>query len=178
MCKQFATKPRRVYVRIPLADRFWKYVAKTETCWLWTGAIESGGYGVIIAPDKKNHKAHRVSWELHRGIIPNGLFVCHACDVRHCVNPEHLWLGTARDNIRDASRKGRLCHGDTHHSHIQPKVRGEANGRAKLTDHHVRIIRQQYATGKFRQVDLSVEHGVSQILISLIVRRKAWRHID
>lgn len=93
----------------PLAVRFWRRVNKTEGCWLWTGARQNrggragGGYGLI---DGKNH-AHRVSWELTHGPIPPGMCVLHKCDVKHCVNPEHLFLGSPAQNTRDMLIKRR-----------------------------------------------------------------------
>ncbi len=90
------------------AERFWSAVAKSDGCWLWTKSLDSQGYGQIFSIPRRLHRAHRVSWLMHRGPIPDGLFVCHTCDVRNCVNPDHLWLGTNDDNMRDASVKGRL----------------------------------------------------------------------
>jgi hypothetical protein len=88
------------------AERFWSKVNKTESCWLWQGASR-GHYGAF----KLRHRVvsvHRLSWEIHFGEIPDFKVVCHSCDVEKCVNPEHLFLGTSGDNMRDASRKGRL----------------------------------------------------------------------
>ena len=76
-------------------------------CWLWTGAVDEDGYGRFFYRGKNRH-AHRVSYELHAAPITDGRFVCHTCDVRLCVNPLHLWLGTNADNIRDGVRKGRI----------------------------------------------------------------------
>lgn len=90
------------------ARLFWAKVQKTDTCWLWTGGIDRRiGYGQVSLFGR-SVKAHRYAWVLHRGPIPDGLFVCHTCDVRHCVNPAHLWLGTNLENMRDAQAKGRL----------------------------------------------------------------------
>ena len=88
-------------------DRFWQKVNVTPTCWLWTASQNSDGYGVFSL-DARTLRAHRVSWTLHAGKIPEGLCVLHSCDVRNCVRPAHLFLGTQRDNMVDASQKGRL----------------------------------------------------------------------
>lgn len=87
-----------------LAARFEaKCVPVTESgCWLWMGVIHASGYGHY-----NGKKAHRLSWELHNGSIPDGMCICHKCDVPSCVNPNHLFLGTQGDNVRDAWTKGR-----------------------------------------------------------------------
>lgn len=97
--------------RIPIEVRFWKKVYKTPRCWIWTGARKQGpwNYG-IIEKDRDSRRmelAHRVSWRLHHGEIPSGLCVLHRCDNPPCVRPEHLFLGTLRDNTQDMIRKGR-----------------------------------------------------------------------
>lgn len=92
----------------PLADRFWPKVRKGGGCWEWTASM-SHGYGQIGVGGKSGrpHHAHRVAWELTNGAIPAGLFVCHHCDNKKCVRPDHLFLGTAKDNNQDRARKGR-----------------------------------------------------------------------
>src|SRR5438309_473232 len=110
--------------------RFWSKVQKTDTCWLWLGAPHHGGYG-RIHDGKKVVEAHRFSYEFFKGPIPEGMFVCHSCDVPACVNPNHLWVGTCFDNVQDCINKGRTN-----------KARGEAGTRrAKLTENEVRQIR-------------------------------------
>ena len=103
-------------VLTPLVDRFWARVEKTATCWNWTGARLPKGYGMIGARSWRDgwQCAHRVSWELHFGAIPDGLHCLHRCDNPPCVNPAHLWLGTNADNAADRDSKGRLRLSRTH----------------------------------------------------------------
>ncbi len=85
-------------------------------CWLWTGATAGARnhfYGVLTLKSKMQY-AHRVSWEFHRGTIPAGLFVCHKCDTPSCINPDHLFLGSPRDNVQDSITKGRTKARRTH----------------------------------------------------------------
>lgn len=94
-----------------LAKRFWPKVEKTEHCWTWSGAKNRRGYGWLhngSRTTRKPMRAHRASWEIHFGKIPDGLWVLHRCDNPPCVRPDHLFLGTRTDNMRDCAAKGRV----------------------------------------------------------------------
>lgn len=143
-----------------LTEYFWARVKKTDTCWLWTGSIQVNGYGMAATGGPKRQSAHRLSWELHYGPLPDGAFVCHHCDNRACVRPDHLFLGTAKDNVHDMIAKDR-------HS------RGERRSRHKLNDDIVRFIRRSRVTN----AALAVRYGVSPSVISRIRSRKNWKHV-
>lgn len=95
--------------RIPMATRFWRKVTRTAECWLWLGARGKDGYGRAALPGHSGGMAlaHRISWLLTNGEIPSGMQVLHRCDNRQCVRPDHLFLGTQADNIKDMWAKGR-----------------------------------------------------------------------
>lgn len=155
---------------LPLAARFWRHVDKTDGCWLWTAYVGTHGYGAIGAGGKHGEilLAHRVSWELHNGPVPEGRFILHRCDNRKCVRPDHLFLGDAKANTDDMWSKGRG---------FAPEVlQGTANRNAKLTDAAVLAIRAEYAAGA-TQTALGHRYGVSQTVIWRVVRRKAWTHL-
>lgn len=98
--------PKGVYVRPTVEQRFFDKVNKTEGCWLWVAPPGESGYG-YLAINRRPVLAHRFSYELHNGPIPEGLQVNHTCDVRTCVNPEHLYSGTQQENMRDRDTRGR-----------------------------------------------------------------------
>ena len=144
-------------------SRFWAKVAKGDECWEWTGSLSAGtGYGAFY--DGRRYSTHRYSWEIHFGPIPRGLCVLHRCDNRRCVRPDHLWIGTKRENSRDMARKGRTAIHNT---------AGERHGESKLTDESVRAIRASSEPG----IVLAARYAVTPSLVSAVRRRKAWRHI-
>jgi len=122
--------------------RFWSRVRKGPDCWIWTGSRLPAGYGRFLVGGKGVY-AHRWSFVLAFGAIPDGLYVCHRCDNPQCVRPEHLFAGTALDNARDAKSKGRLTPSDRR----SELSRGQNNGRAKLTEEAVSAAKRMRADG-------------------------------
>jgi predicted XRE-type DNA-binding protein len=143
---------------LAMMDRFWSRVDKTDTCWLWTGSVTSNGYGMFPA-NSKTLRAHRVSWEFHYGPIPTGKLVCHTCDNRLCVRPDHLFLGTPYDNMQDKIEKGR--------SKYVP-VFGERNGNAKLTTRDIVHIRKLIASGRYLHREIAEMFGIDRSTVSHI----------
>ena len=160
-------------MRGTLLERFnEKYMKEPDSgCWLWLAARSSYRYGCIGVPRNRCSypvkftmvHAHRVSWQLHRGKIPKGLSVLHKCDIPLCVNPNHLFLGTQEDNVRDMEKKKRARH-----------PRGEKAGRAKLTEAKVRTIRKSKKPVK----ELADKYGVTRGAIRFILLRVSWRHVS
>lgn len=161
-------------------ERFWSYVDRKspEECWEWTGCRFNTGYG-MLGVGSKCRSTHRLSWELHFGPVPGGLWVLHRCDNRSCVNPAHLFLGTARDNYHDSRAKGRHSAADRHGMRRHPERirRGEQSNPARLTDAKVVAIRQRYKAGGISQSALAREYGVTQSTIWNILFRKTWKHL-
>jgi HNH endonuclease len=148
---------------------FWRLTEKRQDgCWVWTGILAANGYGKAFCSFKsggRKIRAHRLSWVIHNGHIPHNLLVLHKCDNRACVNPNHLFLGTDGDNMRDAAAKGRLG-----------VVYGTRHGNAKLTPTKVRAIRGLRHNGESLRV-LAEKFGVSQRTISFAAGRELWRHV-
>lgn len=150
--------------RQTLEERFMKYVHKEEACWLWTGYVNTSGYGSLTVKGTPVG-AHRLSFMLFKGEVPDGKVVCHTCDVRTCVNPEHLWLGSNRENLDDMLAKGR-----------QSRVPGEQNGMSKLTEDQVRAIRQEHIDGATK-ASLCRKYEVSSSTMDRLIKRQSWAHI-
>ena len=147
--------------RKPIEDRFLSKVKKTDGCWIWTPPLrKTDGYGQFHI-GKQCYVAHRMAWMLFRGPIPNGLHVLHKCDNRKCVNPQHLFLGTPADNMRDMADKGRSTAGEKHPC-------------AKLSNQKVDEIRRRYAVGDTTQEALGAQFGVNSQTISRVVTFTSW----
>lgn len=143
--------------------RFFSKVTKTSSCWTWTGPLRSryGQMGVMASRFRsRTLSAHRISWMLSHGNIPDELQVLHRCDNKKCVNPAHLFLGTNQDNMDDRDQKGRLSYGERHSI-------------SKLTRPDILAIRQLLSDG-VSQVEIAKRFGISQPHVSSIKLGKSW----
>lgn len=182
---------------IPLEDRFWKKVEKTDGCWIWRGTIAGNGYGAIQNQgDRKQLSAHRLSWKIHYGEIPEKLLVCHKCDNILCVNPSHLFLGTNADNSADMVKKGRQAKGDKSglrlhperaargeksgmHTHPESRLIGEKHWKAKLTWDDVDHIRNSFENKILTRDNLCEKYpNVKRGQINRILVYKAWVRLE
>jgi len=161
----------------PDSERFWGNVDKTDSCWIWTACRSYGGYGQFRLCGGTKMSAHRFSWELHFGKIPDGLCVCHNCpggDNPSCVNPTHLWLGTEQENIADRCRKGRTRSGTK--TNPASACRGEKTGTSKLKNHQVICIKERLVDGD-KIVDIANDFNVTVSCIYFISQGRSWKHI-
>jgi hypothetical protein len=152
-----------------LVERFMTHVdteSSPNGCWVWKAHVKEG-YGYFNIGYSRWHRAHRVSYLLFKGAIPEGLFVLHQCDNPPCVNPEHLSVGTHQENMRQRVMRGRY----------NTQVRGSKHAKSKLTAEQVVQIRELYGTGEFSQTKLGEMFGVTVGSISDIVRNRVWRHL-
>lgn len=163
-------------------ESFWARVNKTESCWLWISTLWPSGYGRVRV-HQKDSKAHRVAWILTHGAIPEektypGMCVLHKCDVRACVNPEHLFLGTSADNMADKTAKGRQSKGPEHRKKVfESAPKGSQHPLALLTEEQVREIRVFTPRVRGYRKLLAERYGVSVHTISHVVSERGWRHL-
>jgi hypothetical protein len=150
-----------------LEQKFWSKVLVQDGCWSWLGCKLPAGYGIIGGGRKstRNHYAHRVSYEIHMGAIPDGFVVMHTCDNPECTNPKHLLAGTSKQNSQDMVAKKRCK---------PPFLRGEDHGKAKLSDEDVRAIRSSNQS----DVSLAALHKVSRSAIRDARSGKNWSHVE
>jgi len=154
---------------VPVTERFWARVTKAgpDECWLWTGGKNTYGYGILRTESRGRARgAHRYSWELHHGAIPDGMQVLHKCDVRNCVNPAHLFLGSNQQNTADKMAKGR---------HVVLYGENQIFARLKASD--IPEIRRLYAEG-LSQGAIGEAYGVGRGAIGKVVRRTNWKHVE
>lgn len=137
-------------------------------CWLWSGACSDFGHGIATVGSEQV-RAHRHAYERWAGPIPDGMKVCHHCDVPQCVNPAHLFLGTQGDNLADMVAKGRYVQGRVY--------RGSENSQAKLTEAEARQILADVAAGRSK-TDVANDNGVSRTAVYLIVTGRNWAHLQ
>lgn len=160
-------------------DRFWNKVLKTDSpenpdgCWLWTGSKigETGrAYGGFM---HRRHRmgAHRWSWALHNGPIPEGMVICHRCDTPLCVRPDHLFLGTIADNVRDMWSKGRARIG------ARKRRRATVVTRFRMSDNHVAAIQKAITSSHVTDMELAEVFDVPPFVIWAIRRNQFWWRI-
>ncbi len=143
------------------ATPFWERVDVGDGCWLWRGYKNRQGYGVVWVKGRQ-WRAHRLMWHAYVGTIPQGHDVLHHCDNPSCVRPDHLFIGTDRDNAADRESKGRGNHHDGH-------------GRAKLTMDQANEIRRLYRDGVANGPQLSRRYGVHHRQVYAVIHDKAWK---
>lgn len=157
-------KPWNKGIRKDVAERFWSKADKSGDCWIWTAGKSGCGYGMFELEERRPMKAHRMAWILTNGPLRKGLVVMHSCDRKLCVNPDHLVVGTPRQNTQDAAAKG-----------LMP--RGERNGNSRYTEDFVRDLRKQAARG-ISGYRLSKQLGIDRSVIDRIINRQSWRHVE
>lgn len=161
------------YKARPIAERFWEKVDKSGDCWIWLAARHGSGYGNFMVKKGVLEGAHRVSFRLTFGAIPDGLQVLHRCDNRVCVRPDHLFAGTQHDNMHDMISKGRAAIGDAlnHRSQL-----GALNNGAQLSEDVVREFKMRLKRGE-RRAAVARELGITRANAWAIVHGKSWTHV-
>jgi len=152
-----------IYQKGTPRERFEKFVKKTKTCWLWIGSKDPNGYGKMSYRNYPTN-AHRMSWILNKGDIPDSKFILHKCDNPPCVNPDHLFVGTAKDNSTDMVRKGR---------HARFSNRGESCGSSKLRELDVSNIRKMKTMG-ISVSNIIKHYNISKSQIKRIINFQSW----
>ena len=147
-----------------LVERFWNKVQKSDGCWEWTAFRKKNGYGYVRRGGKAMY-AHRISWEMENGPIPNKMCVCHSCDNPACVNPEHLWIGTQAENLNDMRSKGRF--------NTIGRSRGSAHRWAKIDENDVCEIRRRLLAGE-SMAQIARDFNVTRSAIYKIKCGKTW----
>ena len=143
-----------------------KWISEPNTgCWLWTAGRSGGKRYGVMAFNGKPQLAHRISFILHKGKFPENLYVCHKCDVGLCVNPDHLFLGTQKDNMNDCQKKGRF-----------PSVLGSKNPRARINEEQVLKIKELFAAGHSRS-ELSKKYNISKQSVNRLLRGATWANV-
>ena len=151
--------------------RFWANIQKTDTCWLWTGETDCNArqafrYGRLRDGSRdKSMPAHRYYYEIHKGPIPEGQFICHRCAVPLCVRPEHLFVGTHQDNMNDMVSKERIQRGTQHR-------------RTTLTEENVRRMRALWAQKAASQKELARMFEVGLSNVKHVLARRSWGHVE
>lgn len=160
--------------------RFYKQAMIMDSgCIEWQGSISQAGYGQISI-DCKSVLVHRLSWNIFNGKIPKGLFICHKCDNPKCCNPDHLFLGTPKDNMQDAWAKGRMGTPKSMQEMslgIKDHIKGEKHSGSKLKEKHVREILVLNGLG-VKDKELGVKFGVSHSTINDVIHNRTWKHIN
>lgn len=158
-CTGAASKKRADDKREPIATIFWRHVSKSDGCWTWTWLKDKDGYG-LLPYSKVMHRAHVVSLLLDGRPVGKGSFGCHHCDNPACVRPDHLYVGTPRDNVDDKISRGRQPLGSQTHV-------------AKLCEEDIPAIRAMPGT----HAEIAARFGVARATVSLIKERRTWRHV-
>lgn len=146
------------------AERFWLKVNRSGDCWLWT-ASTTKGYGQFVS-NSTRYYAHRFSWLIHNGPIPAGMSVLHKCDTPLCVRPDHLFIGTAKDNVRDCIAKGRA---------VRRPSQGERNGSAKITAAQAAEIKRRFLAGE-PAYKIAPDFGIGRSQAWNIGSGNSWRN--
>jgi hypothetical protein len=148
-------------------------------CWIWQEGKATDGYGQTRIGADTTRLVHRIMYREAYGDFDRKMLICHKCDTPACCNPDHLFIGTNSDNVRDAANKGRMAKGKKNGCYIHPEKvpRGTTNGMSVLTEDKVIEIRNRYAKGDISQLNLGKLYGVSEHTIWTIVHRKTWKHV-